>query len=99
MGRSVYGADTAVVLTAVSLPRLLLGRVQGLLELGFALVREGRLQDLAPHALHLVEHAIRRGVPDQDEQRRAPGGQAVGQFLHELVVDAHVAEGTRYRSR
>src|SRR6185503_8238968 len=49
--------------------RLRPGGAQGRLELGLALVRERRLQNLAPRPLELLEHAIRGGLPDQDEQR------------------------------
>src|SRR5262245_13175182 len=73
------------------------GCAESRLELRLVLVRERGLQDLAARALELLQHLVRRDLPDQDEERRALGRQAGGELAHEPIVDAHVREGARHR--
>src|SRR5262249_50721383 len=72
--------------------RASLARAERGLELGLVIVRERGPENRAARALHLFEHAIRRRPAEQDEQRGAVRLQGAGQLLHELVVDANVAE-------
>src|SRR5262249_7565139 len=75
------------------LPRLL-GGTQGSLELGLIVMRERGLKNLASGALELLQHLVRRRLSHQDEQHRAAGLHGRRQLLHELVIDAHIREGT-----
>jgi hypothetical protein len=61
-------------------------------------MRQVALEDLPARALELVDHAVRRGRPDQRKQHGAPRLHGLGQLLHEPIVDAHVREGAGNRA-
>ena len=62
-------------------------------------MRERGLEDRATGAFHLLEHFVRRGFADEDEQRRTVRGQGRGQILHELIVDPQIDQCSRHRAR
>ena len=69
------------------------------LKLRLVLVRQRRLEDLASGAGELLEHLVRCAAPHQLEQRRASRRHAARKVLHEVIVDADVAQGAGHRAR
>jgi len=65
-------------------------------------VSEGGLQHDTAIVLDLLDHLVRRHLPDKHKQGRFTGMDAFGELLHELVIDAEVrqraAERTARRS-
>src|SRR5262245_37215409 len=90
-------SDSRFAGTSSGILHYLLGSAQGGLQLFLILMRERGLENLPSCTLDLLQHLVRRGLSDQDEQRRAARLHRRRQLLDERVINAHIRECARDR--